>query len=233
MRKLCYVLTSMFLFLFFITNSVAQIAGKVFVTSECASGGFDYYFFNDKTVVAECDGCEYMPFILWGTYSISGDKVIVEMYESWFGKGEGEILHVSSINHYERYVARFEQYDERFELDLDVFENGIPESCEYIDSWEDRSSDPHDWLRCNMEGDYPETYLRRLTDVDLKDKSKKELRLMRNEIFARYGYIFGSADMKAHFEAMTGYCKFSKDVEAFLSDIEKENVNLIQEYEKK
>ncbi len=41
-----------------------------------------------------------------------------------------------------------------------------------------------------LAGKYPETYLRKLTDDDLKNKSKQELRLMRNEIFACYGYIF-------------------------------------------
>jgi hypothetical protein len=41
---------------------------------------------------------------------------------------------------------------------------------------------------------------RKLTEDDLAGMSKKELRLMRNWIFARHGYIFSTTEMRNYFE---------------------------------
>lgn len=45
----------------------------------------------------------------------------------------------------------------------------------------------------------------RLTKSDLQGLSKEELRLARNEIFARHGMIFGVADLDAYFGAKSWY----------------------------
>lgn len=45
----------------------------------------------------------------------------------------------------------------------------------------------------------------KLTKADLQGLSKEELRLARNEIFARYGVIFGAADLNAYFGEKTWY----------------------------
>lgn len=37
------------------------------------------------------------------------------------------------------------------------------------------------------------------TEASLAGKSLRELRLLRNEIFARHGYIFQSEDLQQHF----------------------------------
>ena len=78
-------------------------------------------------------------------------------------------------------------------------------------------------------GDYPFTSLRKVTDDDLVYKSSRELRIMRNEIFARHGYIFDSKDMRKHFMSKNWYRPTSKNV--ILSDIEKYNVEFIKRYE--
>ncbi|KXX67041.1 YARHG domain-containing protein [Flammeovirga sp. SJP92] len=44
-----------------------------------------------------------------------------------------------------------------------------------------------------------------LNEKDIQNLSQKELRIMRNEIFADYGYIFKSADMKHYFSSFEWY----------------------------
>ena len=51
----------------------------------------------------------------------------------------------------------------------------------------------------------PDSDSRKLTRADLQGLSKEELRLARNEIFARHGMIFGVADLDAYFGAKSWY----------------------------
>lgn len=48
-------------------------------------------------------------------------------------------------------------------------------------------------------GSFPEGSERILTDVDVRYLGLRDLKIMRNEIFARHGYIFKTADMINHF----------------------------------
>lgn len=83
------------------------------------------------------------------------------------------------------------------------------------------------------ESEYEYEYLREreMTYDDVKDKSAEELRLMRNYIFARRGYIFESEDLKEYFKRFSWYVPLYYDVTPRLSDIEKYNVNFIKEWE--
>lgn len=83
------------------------------------------------------------------------------------------------------------------------------------------------------ESEYKYEYLREreMTYADVEGKSAEELRLMRNYIFARRGYIFESEDLKEYFEQFSWYVPLYYDVSPRLSDIEKYNVNFIKEYE--
>lgn len=80
-------------------------------------------------------------------------------------------------------------------------------------------------------GDYPFTSIVKLTDDDaLWEMSLYELRIMRNEIYARHGYIFDDAEMRKHFMSKSWYVPVTKNVQ--LSKIEKYNVDFIKQYEK-
>lgn len=83
------------------------------------------------------------------------------------------------------------------------------------------------------ESEYEYEYLREreMTYYDVEGKSAEELRLMRNYIFARRGYIFESEDLKEYFEQFSWYVPLYYDVTPRLSDIEKYNVNFIKEFE--
>ena len=78
-------------------------------------------------------------------------------------------------------------------------------------------------------GDYPFTSLRKVVYADIDNLYAHELRIMRNEIYARHGYIFDSDDMRRYFSSKEWYRPISKDV--VLSEIEKFNVDYLKEIE--
>ena len=80
-------------------------------------------------------------------------------------------------------------------------------------------------------GKYQQASKRVLTSSDVLSLNKYELKIMRNEIYARYGYIFKTADMKAYFESQSWYSPRYNDVTSFLTETEKRNIELIKRYE--
>lgn len=75
---------------------------------------------------------------------------------------------------------------------------------------------------------------RRLSDDDLADKTKKELEIMRNSIYARYGYKFKREDLLNHFSQYSWYNPTTSDMEAIynmMNDNEKFNVDFIKKHE--
>lgn len=79
---------------------------------------------------------------------------------------------------------------------------------------------------------YPQATIRRLHKSELSSYSADELRIMRNEIFAEYGYMFKSDDLKVYFDGQDWYEPRLTDVSDKLTEIEKSNVRLILEVEK-
>ncbi len=73
--------------------------------------------------------------------------------------------------------------------------------------------------------------LRLLDYDDIKDLSKKELRLVRNWIFATHGYKFRSRDLQEYFGDKDWYTPMYSNVSPALSSIERKNVVFIQSYE--
>ena len=71
-----------------------------------------------------------------------------------------------------------------------------------------------------------------LSESDLAGYTKAELRILRNSIFARHGYIFNSDDLYNHFAQFGWYNPVYDDVNSMLSKTEKHNVNLIKKLEK-
>lgn len=76
---------------------------------------------------------------------------------------------------------------------------------------------------------------RYLTKDELSEMSKEELRLARNEIYARHGRIFNSADLNDYFSSMEWYYPTIPanqfDDSTILNQYEKANLTLIKEVE--
>lgn len=81
-------------------------------------------------------------------------------------------------------------------------------------------------------GTYPQSSTRTLTPKDVENLTNEELRLMRNEIYARHGYSFKLADMRDHFDKLDWYMPMSVDVKNSLTKLEEANATLIKRYEK-
>lgn len=82
-----------------------------------------------------------------------------------------------------------------------------------------------------LPGDYPQASQRLLTQTDVCERDAQTLKIMRNEIFARYGHIFKSPDLQQHFQAQAWYTPTSADVTAQLTETEKANIALIRRQE--
>ncbi|GAA0729034.1 hypothetical protein GCM10009430_38740 [Aquimarina litoralis] len=70
-----------------------------------------------------------------------------------------------------------------------------------------------------------------ITTEQLEGKTATELRLLRNEIFARKGYVFKDAILNDYFLKKNWY-KPNEQKEIKLTDIEKQNIELIKKVEK-
>lgn len=81
-------------------------------------------------------------------------------------------------------------------------------------------------------GKYPETSFVKLTTEELKKYSAYELKIMRNEVFARNGHIFNSkGKVGKYFSNKKWYKPKKKITEDELTSIEKFNVLLIKKVE--
>lgn len=81
------------------------------------------------------------------------------------------------------------------------------------------------------QGQYMHASKRMLSADDLDGMTKQELKIMRNEIFARYGYKFKTPDMQEHFASQSWYQPTVTDVSRRLTPIEKKNIEFIKSFE--
>lgn len=89
------------------------------------------------------------------------------------------------------------------------------------------SKDPDWYMFYNMDKEY-------LNANDIKDLSKDNLAMLRNEIFARRGYKFWTEPYKSYFNGKNWYeAKYKEVTEDDLNEVERANLRLIQKYEKK
>ncbi len=84
-----------------------------------------------------------------------------------------------------------------------------------------------------LTGQYPYTSMKLVLPSQLDFFTKAQLRVMRNEIYARHGYVFSSADLKALFSKMSWYKPLNDNSKVQLSQLEQLNVDLIKAYENK
>lgn len=79
---------------------------------------------------------------------------------------------------------------------------------------------------------YPRSSVALLGESDVQGKSREELQIMRNEIFARYGYQFKpGGSMDNYFREKFWYVPCNGDAYQFLTEIEKANIVFIRSHE--
>ena len=121
------------------------------------------------------------------------------------------------------------------EQDEDV-ESGAEESSDAEGEISDENIVSEDTGILDSEYILPKSDTEKLTRADLEGLTKEQLRLARNEIYARHGMIFGVEDLdnyfatKSWYKPTVSYTDFYETVE--MSIVEEENVILIQQVEK-
>jgi hypothetical protein len=80
-------------------------------------------------------------------------------------------------------------------------------------------------------GDYPQATNRLLTEADLTNFTASDMKIMRNEIFARHGLIFKTSELRGYFSSRAWYKARFKDVTDKVTEVEKKNIELIVKYE--
>ena len=147
-------------------------------------------------------------------YELSSDKWMVYGYEKEM-----------SFEEFNEVVISLNSICGTNSVPKEITENAIEEDLASDDNQSQTESEHQ------FPGKYPEASLRELSKKYVSSFSKKELRIMRNEIFARHGRIFKSEDLCSYFNSQDWYHPTSSKVIHLLSDIEKVNVSLIKQYE--
>lgn len=77
--------------------------------------------------------------------------------------------------------------------------------------------------------------IKELKKSDLEDLSKSELRLARNEIYARHGRRFQDQELQDYFDSQEWYMGYIEPEDFIdseeLSDLERKNINFIKKFE--
>ena len=78
---------------------------------------------------------------------------------------------------------------------------------------------------------FPQGSQKLLTASELTGFSDYDLKIMRNEIFARHGYIFNDNNLREYFSKQSWYNPQYADVSTMLTDLERSNIGLLKELE--
>jgi hypothetical protein len=100
----------------------------------------------------------------------------------------------------------------------------------HVDSFHYAEDYPIADFYTRINGSYSFVSKRLINSNDLKKYSKTELRLIKNEIFARYNYIFKSDDLNNYFQKQKWYTPKYGNVDKYITDIEHENINFLNNY---
>lgn len=169
-----------------------------------------------------------------GNKSLLGKDSIV-----LFGKPSGDVLYVTANNDT---LIRIEDFElKRYSKECDTY-FGIRNGCFFGVSGGDASSyclSIIDETEVNMvDGEYvlPNSNSSYLNQEDIRNLSAEELRIARNEIYARHGRRFQSQDLQEYFESKGWYhgtIEPSDFKESLLNDFEKKNAELIKKAEER
>ena len=139
------------------------------------------------------------------------------------------------INEYKKQIKDMENdvTSEESSEDLDYYDDSDLSEDDY-DSDLDEDSD--NYSDSSEENEYvlPDSAKRKVKKSDLKGLSIEELRIARNEIYARHGRMFDDKKLQKYFDSQSWYegtvpaSEFSEDV---LSSVEKKNVAFIRQFE--
>lgn len=137
----------------------------------------------------------------------------------------------------------YELVKQKFKYDPNVM---LPDTEDYIDYYTQKA-DTITYAEGNNEEEYDteemyrtaskvvteiNTSTKKLTESDVKNLKKLELEILRNTIFARHGYTFKKKSYRQFFDPVEWYVPVSNDVSGTLTPLEKDNIALLERFEK-
>lgn len=179
------------------------------------------------------------------TYLFGDEEELIYIYVR---DGEGQTFHYfyqeGSLICYRSGMGRnYAPFEEAVQKNSEqYYQNGVSLLADRLKDRDEKNQDKDDKKKdgSDLAEENPEDYIipesskRLLTEEDLEGLSPEQLRLARNEIFARHGRIFGSLDLQEYFESKSWY-KGTADSDEFqdslLSEIESKNVDFILAHE--
>jgi len=154
----------------------------------------------------------------------SGDKIFTKIDKS--EKIPAEAIELSLLNKHYLFLC----FKQQLNCGDDPNAPKIPFCKKIITSTGSATSNPPS-DNTAVPGNYPQASERLLTNSDIAGLSKWQLKIMRNEIYARHGYIFKTDDMRSYFNQQSWYSPQYEDISTFLSKIEKANIEFIKKHE--
>ena len=179
------------------------------------------------------------------TYLFGDEEELIYIYVR---DGEGQTFHYfyqeGSLICYRSGMGRnYAPFEEAVQKNSEqYYQNGVSLLADRLKDRDEKNQDKDDKKKdgSDLAEENPEDYIipesskRILTEKDLEGLSSEQLRLARNEIFARHGRIFGSSDLQEYFESKSWYkgtADSSEFQDSVLSEVERRNVDFILAHE--
>lgn len=190
--------------------------------SECCVFQRSYYFLADKRVIKKDLISSYDLDTKIGTWLIKDNLVEMSFTDFYGGVCDGAIIgHDDNGCQNPPICNRYRSIHKTISEKEVLAVNDI---LKEKDKLKVNDSQNYNWITLQ------EPYY--IEAAELVELSKAELKIKRNEIFARYGYIFKSEDLREHFSKMTWYKPLYSDVTVFLTEMDKKNISLFSKLEK-
>ena len=191
--------------------------------AELISGFLDKnYVSSDKTLISNANQCTFTNVV--GTSYLTGAKKTISGRSTIYSRENGKFL------------IGLPGGDERFWIDASDASFNFDRTCTDVSYTAYQSIMGGGTNPTPTANSYilPNSNSKYLTEADLQGLSSAQLRLARNEIYARYGRIFDSQDLIDYFNSQAWYhgtiqpAAFNENV---LNQYEKANIALIQKVE--
>jgi hypothetical protein len=199
----------------------------------------NYTFYADNTVIVEFGERHW----LFGEWSLDNDNLIILFDraegERGIGKPNNEPIggvashYIYTYDEYVPFVEEIDVYKEEYnwaEAVQNIIQKGSIGDCIGFNNYSLLKNGAKA-KRVFLLGKYTFASEKELTSEMLENYDKEQLRIIRNEIFARYGYIFNDKTLEKYFRQQSWYSPTRRNVDKYLSEREQKNIVLLLEIE--
>lgn len=217
---------TLFVCISFIAKAQPNIAPGLVILNTCNNEGPTHTYLLEQNIAIEVQpNRQAITYIALGTWQLKKDKFTVQCTTLY----DARIYNEGLTGIFTKYKARKRKVKYKSTVNL-AYMQKAEGTCLHYNYNEYTNATVHDFLRLEMPNQYPYTMDRLMTEEEKSNLTSAELRIAYNEILARYGYIFEDSDLKKLFLQRHNYKELLHDVDAFISPIEKQNLELLKAY---